>query len=106
MLTEELGLHLQGRRPLVAGLITFAAFVLSGLIPLIPFFLQTLNPSQTFALSAVMTGTAFLIVGLVKGIVVGQSTIHSGLETVLIGGAAAALAYFAGTWLRQIVGTT
>ena len=103
MLAEEHGLHLHGRQPLKAGLTTFAAFVLVGAIPLIPFFFS-LTPTQMFGLSALMTAIAFLIVGMVKGVVLGQSKFRSSLETVLIGGAAAALAYFAGAWLRQAFG--
>jgi vacuolar iron transporter family protein len=104
MLAEEYGLHLHGRKPIKAGITTFAAFVIVGTIPLIPFFLSPLTPTQMFVLSAVMTAIAFLIVGMVKGVVLGQSKFRSSLETLLIGGAAAALAYLAGAWLRQAYG--
>jgi VIT1/CCC1 family predicted Fe2+/Mn2+ transporter len=104
MLAEEHGLHLHGRRPFNAGLTTFAAFVLVGAIPLVPFFFSALTPGQTFALSAVLTALAFTVVGFVKGVVLGQSRIRSTFETLLIGGAAATLAYSAGAWLRRTYG--
>jgi vacuolar iron transporter family protein len=104
MLAEELGLHLQGRRPLIAGLTTFIAFVAVGLVPLIPFFFSSLTPEQTFKVSAGATAIAFMIVGLIKGLALGQSRIRSSIETLVIGGAAAALAYVAGAWLRRAYG--
>jgi VIT1/CCC1 family predicted Fe2+/Mn2+ transporter len=104
MLTEEHGLHLHGRRPFIAGLTTFLAFVFVGAIPLVPFFFSSLNPSHMFAFSAALTAIAFTVVGFVKGVVLGQSRARSSLETLLIGGAAAALAYLAGAWLRRAYG--
>ena len=104
MLTEEHGLHLHGRRPFIAGLTTFVAFVFVGAVPLVPFFFSSLNPSETFAFSAVLTAIAFMVVGFVKGVVLGQSRLRSSVETILIGGAAATLAYLAGAWLRRAYG--
>ncbi len=104
MVAEELGGRSNGRRPFFAGLTTFIAFVLVGMIPLLPFLMTGVRMPQAFLASAVLTGLAFLAVGLVKGMVVRQSVLRSGVETVLIGGAAAALAYFVGSWLRQVYG--
>jgi VIT1/CCC1 family predicted Fe2+/Mn2+ transporter len=49
--------------------------------------------------STTMTLVAFVAVGVAKGIVVAQSWWRSGLETLTIGGTAAALAYAAGAAL-------
>ncbi len=104
MLTEELGLQIDGPKPLRAALATFAAFLLVGAIPLIPFFIFALNQGQTFALSAAMTALAFFGVGAVKGLVIGRSVLRAGIETLLVGGAAATLAFVVGWWLRRAFG--
>lgn len=104
MLTEELGLQVNGPSPLRAGLATFVAFFVVGLVPLLPFFVPNLTPGQTFAFSAGMTAFAFLGIGMAKGLVLGRSPLRSGVETLFIGGTAALLAYMVGAWLRQVFG--
>jgi VIT1/CCC1 family predicted Fe2+/Mn2+ transporter len=104
MLTEELGLQIEGPRPLRAALVTFGAFFAVGIIPLLPFLLPMLTPAQRFSLSAVVTALAFFGIGMMKGLVLQRSVYRAGLETLLIGGAAAALAYLVGVWLRRIFG--
>jgi VIT1/CCC1 family predicted Fe2+/Mn2+ transporter len=57
-----------------------------------------------FAASSVATAVTFFVVGVGKGLVVQRSPWRSGLETLLVGGGAAALAYAVGYWLRLLVG--
>jgi vacuolar iron transporter family protein len=102
MLVEEHGLPLAGRHPLRAGLTTFIAFVLVGLMPLLPFFTATMNVGSGFRVSTLTTAVAFFAVGSVKGWVLRRSMLASGLETLLIGSVAAALAYAVGYLIRQI----
>jgi VIT1/CCC1 family predicted Fe2+/Mn2+ transporter len=104
MLSEELGLQTDGPSPLRAALVTFAAFFTIGVLPLIPFLIPKLTPFQTFVMSAVLTALAFFGIGSVKGLVLGRSPVRSGLETLLVGGTAAALAYGVGAWLRLTFG--
>ena len=106
MLTEELGLQIEGPRPSRAALVTFGAFCAVGIIPLIPFLFSTLTPEQTFILSSVVTALAFLGIGMTKGWILQRSVLKAGLETLAIGGAAAVLAYLVGVWLRQAFGVS
>jgi VIT1/CCC1 family predicted Fe2+/Mn2+ transporter len=106
MLTEELGLPLASPVPLRAALVTFAGFFLAGLLPLAPLILPLSMPAPTrFSISAWATGTTFLLIGVLKGHVLDRPRWRSGLETLLVGGGAAVLAYMVGVWLRDIAGT-
>ncbi len=104
MLTEELGLEVNGPSPVRAALATFAAFSVVGIIPLVAFLVPSLTAEQAFLVSAVATALAFFGVGMIKGLVLGRSAVRSGLETLLLGGVAALLAYAVGAWLRQTFG--
>ncbi len=104
MLTEELGLRLELPKPGLAALATFVGFMLAGLLPLLPYLLPGLPQSLVFPLSATATAVAFLAVGILKGWVLRHPPWRSGLETLLVGGAAATLAYAVGILLRNLVG--
>lgn len=101
MLTEEWGLQLDQPSPTRAALTTFVAFVLAGLVPLIPlFFAAWLAAEQMFITSAILTAATFFSIGVVRGHITKRSRFFSGLETLVIGGTAAALAFVVGAWLR------
>ena len=105
MLTEEYGLPLTGPVPRTAALVTFAGFCLEGLIPLVPFMLPLSLPGPAlFVSSASATGVTFLCIGILKGHVLAQPRLRSGLETLFVGGGAAALAYLVGVWLKKLTG--
>lgn len=107
MMTEELGLPLETAHPLRIALATFGAFLAVGLVPLLPFVLPGLVPPHaTFAASCVMTGVAFFGIGLFKGYWLGTSRWRGGLETLLVGGTAATLAYAVGALLRSTIGVS
>ncbi len=105
MLQDEWGLSLVGPNPWKAASVTFIAFVAVGLIPLLPFTLllnSDLTPRSLFAVSAVMTGVAFFAVGALKSRFGVEHWLRAGLETLLLGGGAAAVAYVVGVILRGL----
>jgi len=109
MLTEELGLSLVGPNPTRAALSTFGAFLVIGALPLLAFIAMLLFPGlistdRAFALSALLTGAAFFVVGAAKSRFVGEPWWRSGLITLLMGGTAAGIAYSIGLSLRGVVG--
>ncbi len=100
VLTEEMGMQISGPSPMRAGLSTFAAFVLIGFIPLIPFMLPDLSQNVRFGFSAAVTACAFGVIGIIKGIVLKQGVFRSAVQTLVTGGGAAALAFVVSFWLK------
>ncbi|UWQ92286.1 VIT1/CCC1 transporter family protein [Rhodobacteraceae bacterium M382] len=94
MMEGEYGMGGVDPHPLRAALATFAAFLVAGMIPLLPFLLGL---PGAFALSAWMTGAVFFAIGAMKSVWSLAPWWRSGLETLAIGGAAAAMAYGVGT---------
>lgn len=81
------------------GLATFLSFMAFGSIPLLPFMLSTSgDPKTVFIYSCVGTFLALVALGLLKWKVVGGKLRASLLEVVLVGGTAAILAYYVGTF--------
>jgi len=94
MLAEEYGIAGHPASAWRAGLVTFGAFVACGGLPLLPYAFGVPD-GPAFAASAAVTALAFAAVGVVKGRLSGVSPLRSGAETLLAGGAAAALAFAA-----------
>ena len=101
MLTEEYGLPAKIRSPWQAAFATFAAFVVCGLVPLLPYLFGV---RSSFLVSCVMTGVTFFLIGSFKSRWSTSSWIRSGIETLFVGALAAGLAYGAGVLLRGLVG--
>lgn len=105
MLTEEWGLHLNLPSPRHAGGVTFVAFVLAGLVPLMPLpFSSVLGAERTFVISAVGAALAFIVIGAIQGKVAERPMFRSSLETLALGGTAAGLAFGVGVLLRGLTG--
>jgi VIT1/CCC1 family predicted Fe2+/Mn2+ transporter len=93
MLRFELGLEKPDpRRAVRSGAVIATAYVAGGLIPLAPYMLLA---SATAALpwSVAVTGGALAVFGWIKGRLTGTRPVRSGLQTLLIGGLAAAAAF-------------
>jgi VIT1/CCC1 family predicted Fe2+/Mn2+ transporter len=99
MLVHEYGLAAELRDPMKAASATFAAFVVCGLAPLVP-YLAGMN--DAFTVAVVLTCCVFFGVGAAKSRVSPSSWWRSGLETFAIGAVAALLAFGAGALLRQL----
>lgn len=97
MLVEEYGLSPVDPHPLRAAIATFAAFLFAGMVPLMPYLLGLPDP---FRLSIWLTGATFFLVGTIKAIWSLAPWWRSGVETLVIGGIAAGIAYYVGTLFR------
>lgn len=94
MLVEEYGLSPVGPHPMRAAQATFLAFLAAGMVPLLPYLLSVPEP---FKWSIGATALTFFAVGAAKSHWSLAPWWRSGAETLLIGGVAAAIAYFVGT---------
>lgn len=106
MLTEEWGLQLRTPSPVKAAIATFAAFLLAGMVPLLPLllaFVSHLSPGVIFAISALATAITFFVTGLLRGRVTEQPMLRAALETLVVGGSAACLAYVVGAMLKGVL---
>jgi VIT1/CCC1 family predicted Fe2+/Mn2+ transporter len=94
MLVEEYGLSPVDPHPLRAATATFIAFLVAGMVPLLPYLFSLGDP---FRWSIVATALTFFAVGALKSVWSLAAWWRSGIETLIIGGAAASIAYFVGT---------
>lgn len=99
MLTEEYGLPTEIRSAWKAAFATFTAFVICGLIPLVPYLFGVGN---SFYVSAALTGVTFFAIGSVKSRWSTSSWLRSGSETFSVGALAAILAYAVGVLLKGL----
>ena len=80
---------------------TFSAFLICGLVPMIPFVAGLKN---AFWVASAVTSLIFVLIGALKSRWSTRPWWHSGLTTLAIGGGAAAVAYGIGAWLRGVTG--
>jgi VIT1/CCC1 family predicted Fe2+/Mn2+ transporter len=99
MLTEEYGLPPEVRSPWLAALSTFSAFLVCGLVPLLPYVFSVNDP---LAISVLMTAAVFFTIGSVKSRWSTTRWWRSGLSTLAVGALAAGLAYAVGLLLNQL----
>jgi VIT1/CCC1 family predicted Fe2+/Mn2+ transporter len=94
MLTDEYGLPPVEPDPMRAAIATFLAFLVAGFVPLLPFIFSV--PKRLHRLGR-HDRVVFFGIGAAKSIWSLSPWWKSGLETLFIGGAAAAVAYFVGS---------
>jgi VIT1/CCC1 family predicted Fe2+/Mn2+ transporter len=99
MLADEYGLAAEVRSPWYAAFATFSAFVICGLVPLLPYLF---GATSSFLVSCILTGVTFFLIGSFKSRWSTSSWLRSGLETLFVGALAASLAYVVGVLLKGI----
>ena len=100
MMRFELGLETPDpKRALVSAVTIGGSYLVGGLIPLAPYFF-TKQISEALPISIAVTGLALAIFGAVKGHFTGINLFKSAAQTLLVGGLAAAAAF----WLAHLFG--
>jgi vacuolar iron transporter family protein len=93
MMRFELGLEEPQKNRASQSALTIAiSYILGGMIPLLPYMLAA-RADEALLTSVVITLVALLAFGAVKGRLTGAGAARSGLQTMLIGGVAAGVAY-------------
>jgi VIT1/CCC1 family predicted Fe2+/Mn2+ transporter len=96
---SSLAMHRKNKRlSLQSGLVTFSAFSLTGVFPILPFLLNLPNPVLYSCLLVFITLST---IGVFRGIVSKQKIYQTTLENLLIGGTAALVAFFVGAVLEK-----
>ncbi|MCH2233045.1 MAG: VIT1/CCC1 transporter family protein [Crocinitomicaceae bacterium] len=93
------------KTPLSKGTSTFIAFFAIGLIPLIIYvvdFIQPLN-INLFLISTILTGIGFIVVGYLKSYINETSLTRGIIGTLLLGVLAALVAYYVGDLLERLI---
>jgi VIT1/CCC1 family predicted Fe2+/Mn2+ transporter len=93
MMRFELGLERPDpRRALTSALTIGTAYVVGGLVPLVP-YMTTHSVERALTISVGTTGVALLVFGAAKGHFTGLNRLRSALQTLVVGGLAAGAAF-------------
>jgi VIT1/CCC1 family predicted Fe2+/Mn2+ transporter len=94
MMRFELGLDRPDpkRAPISAATIA-ASYIVGGLIPLSPYFFAG-SIAEALTWSVGLTGVALVVFGAIKGRLTGAGMVKSSLQTLVVGGLAAAAAFY------------
>ena len=87
-------------------LATFISFVVAGFMPLLIYVLAQFYPSMhetMFLMSIIVTAITLITVGILKSIVTQKSWWKEALQMLIIGGLAAAFAYYVGYLISLVV---
>lgn len=107
MLVDEWGLHLSPISPIRSAFLTFGAFLVAGMVPLLPlllgFFTTPLSALEIYWISCTLAAAVFIVTGLLRGRVLEMPLLRSAAETLIVGGIAAFIAYFVGDVLGQLI---
>ncbi|HBU27741.1 TPA: hypothetical protein DEB00_01325 [Candidatus Uhrbacteria bacterium] len=90
------------RAPVFAAGVMGASYLLAGVIPLGAYFLLPIQ--EAIPISVIVTGMTLFLFGVWKATFTRQSKWRSGVEMVLIAGAASGIAYLLGSLVRRLFG--
>src|SRR3989344_6798310 len=98
MMTDELQMtNPENEKPVSIALATFGAFIFFGFIPLVPYVLR-LKQGNLFEISVLFTAAALIFLGFFRAIVARQRMLRGIIETLIVGGSAAGVAYLVGSF--------
>lgn len=92
--------------PLQTSGATFVSFIVMGSVPLSAYVLSyagVLRFNNLFLVSSTLTASAFVLIGLLRSYITKASIVMGILETLLLGGIAAVIAYYVGNVLERIL---
>jgi len=96
---DEAGNHPDGKTPVRTALATFVAFVVAGVMPLVPYIFVV---EPVFPAAVAVTGVTFFVVGASRSLVTDRGWLRSGGEMFAIGMLAALVAFVVGDVLAGV----
>jgi VIT1/CCC1 family predicted Fe2+/Mn2+ transporter len=105
MMVEELGMMKDARNPMTSALATLGSFILAGVLPLLVYLVGLAAPvpaGVSFPASLGLSAVALFALGAAKVLVTERNFLKSGLEMLVVGGAAAGVAYIVGALLKGL----
>ena len=105
MMKEELEMIPDSKSPFATGATTYISFLLVGIIPLVAYVWDyAVEPlTYVFWIASTLTMLGFIGIGWLKSYVTQTSKTKGILETLLLGALAAAVSYFVGDLLEQLI---
>lgn len=93
------------KKPFWVGATTYFSFLVIGIIPILIYIIDYMFPItyNLFFISSCLTVLGFLVIGLLKSYVNKNNLIKEVIETLLLGGVAAIVAYSVGDILKSIL---
>ncbi|MBI5754417.1 VIT1/CCC1 transporter family protein [Candidatus Peregrinibacteria bacterium] len=106
MMRNEFNMTSENISPIKGALITFGSFVVVGFIPLLGYTFRAFvnfTDQQMFYVTAATTLCGLFLVGTVKSKFSMRHWFLCGIETALVGGVAAIIAYLVGYFLKNLI---
>ncbi|WP_194852274.1 VIT1/CCC1 transporter family protein [Nonlabens antarcticus] len=105
MMKEELEMVKDERSPILIGGTTYASFLIVGIIPLLAYVWDFVNPvaGNVFIWSSFLTGIGFLSIGVLKSKVNQTSLLRGVIETLALGAVAALVSYYVGDLIESLI---
>jgi len=93
------------KKPFWVGATTYVSFLIIGIIPIIIYIIDYMYPIayNLFFISSCLTVLGFLVIGLLKSYVNKSNLLKGVIETLLLGGIAAIVAFSVGDILKSIL---
>jgi VIT1/CCC1 family predicted Fe2+/Mn2+ transporter len=113
MMQQELELQVPSKdhiqESLREGVVMFLSFTFFGALPLlgyviIPLCFPHLGEQSLFVCACVVTGVVLFLMGSVKSFFSSLGWFHAGMETLVLGGCCATVAFVVGQWVNSLVG--
>ncbi len=106
MMKEELEMIKDDKTPFKQAVVTFVSFNLIGFVPLAAYVLAAMSDigrNNLFPISCISTAAGLAVIGSLKSLVTAQNPLKGAVETLLLGGLAAVIAYFVGDVLQKLL---
>jgi vacuolar iron transporter family protein len=97
---EKGGLHSHEAAPFKQALVAFVSFGAAGLVPLIPYIFGFKN---AFWVAVTLVFLVLFLIGALRGFFTNKRWFKSGLKIMIVGGAAAVVAYLTGFIIEHII---